>query len=46
MKNNWIDVLDESLVKDFIIIKLPKSKRKDLILHRLLARLVLEGNSV
>ena len=28
MKNNWIDVLDESLVKDFIIIKLRRATRR------------------
>ena len=46
MKNNWIDVLDESLVKDFYNNQTSKSNKKDLILHCLLARLVLEGNSV
>ena len=42
MKNNWIDVLDESLVKDFYNNQTSEEQQEGLILHCLLARLVLE----
>lgn len=46
MKNNWIDVLDESLVKDFYNNQTSEEQQEGLNTTLSLVRLVLEGNSV